>query len=74
MSKILTLVNELKSTIEGMEAVVELDEECKRHLRSLYTAIWTEAVYDPFNKATQEYAQGLLPHIEALNEQMKFKV
>ena len=73
MSKILELVNELKSTVEEMEATVELNEECKKHLCALYSEIWIEAVYDPSTKETGELASKLLPHIRALNDKLKFK-
>lgn len=43
------------------------------HLREIYSAVWTEANYDPYNADTEKFAKRLLPHIQALNEELKFK-
>lgn len=44
-----------------------------KQLSELYCAIWSEAVYDPYNVQTQEFALKLLPLIEGANKILKFK-
>jgi hypothetical protein len=69
-----------------MKVIAEVDEKqygllCKpseveplmQALRSLYSIIWPEACYDPFNKDTEAFAQRLLPHIQQANEILQFK-
>ena len=63
----------LKSSIEDIEARLVISDKSVDCLRELYSIIWIEACYDSYNKKSQECAIKCLPHIKALNEELRFK-
>lgn len=69
-----------------MKVIAEFDETdygllCKpdevalvmASLNALYGVIWTEACYDADTESTQKMCRRLLPHIQKLNEILRFK-
>ena len=66
----------LKNIEEGIKILAArqvLSDRAVESLLALYQLIWCEAVYDPMNDATKAFAAKLLPHIENLNRELKFK-
>lgn len=53
---------------------VKLTGDMAHHLYKLYEQIWLEACYDADSEDSQKFAQKLLPHIQALNDELKFKL
>ena len=67
------LTDDIKNAFDQLKARIVVSDDAMRHLNQLYALIWTEACYDPDTEDTQKYAARLLPHIEALNKELKFK-
>ena len=67
--------SELQQAIAALEerAKIALDDESVKHLCHLYDAINAEAWYDPASDDTKRFAEGLLPHIRALQDKLKFR-
>ena len=68
-----TLAEEVAEKVAKLEARVVVDEDACRHLCALWNSIWAEVYYDPASESSQRFASYLLPHINALNEKLKFK-
>jgi len=49
------------------------DQSVMLLLASLYSKVWPEAYYDPYNDATRAFALELMPEITELNKILKFK-
>lgn len=73
MSESKKIAQELIKNIEILESRTSISEDALKNMNRLYSSIWTEACYDPLNESTREFALKLLPHIQALNEEFKFK-
>lgn len=69
----MTFAEEVKQKIDGLEARQALSKEALGHLSALYNSIWAEVCYDPASEATRRFATYLLPHIKALNDELKFR-
>jgi hypothetical protein len=68
-----THIAEIKDQIDDLASRVTVSDESMAHLNHLYGLIWIESNYDPRNESTQKFAEKLLPHIKALNAELKFK-
>lgn len=66
-------LDNLSKDMESLEARASISDDMMKNLYDLYQIIWTEALYDPYNKRSQETAQRCLPLIHALNKKLHFK-
>lgn len=67
----------MKVTIDGKEYVpaeASSDATAMRLLAEVYGALWTEAFYDPYNAATQQFAEPLARKLGEANQILKFRV
>lgn len=67
------LAEKLKQNIDELKARCKVSDEAMTNMSLLYSLIWTEACYDPMNESTERFAKKLLPHIQALNAEFRFK-
>ena len=69
-----------------MKVIAEIDEKeygllCKpsevqplmQALSRVYSLIWCEACYDPYNEETRKFAQRMLEDIQLANKILQFK-
>lgn len=63
-------IEALKREADALAARVTLSNEAMRHLHYLYQEIWCEAAD---STGHEDFAMKLLPHIQALNRELKFK-
>jgi hypothetical protein len=70
----MTLAEEIAEKAAKLEARTVFDDECIHHLSALWNSIWSEVYYDPASESSKRFAEHLMPHIEALNDKLKFKV
>ncbi len=66
----------MRVIIDGQVYVPQCDvmsQEVRNALSFVYGRLWTEAYYDPRNKATCEFAQPLADKMCELNGILKFK-
>jgi hypothetical protein len=59
--------------VAALEARQVLSADALYHLNALWCSIQAEVWYDPASESSQRFAQYLLPHIDALNKELKFK-
>jgi hypothetical protein len=63
---------EIYERVAALEARQCLSVEALGHLDSLWCSIQAEVWYDPASESSQQFAKHLLPHIKALNDELKF--
>jgi hypothetical protein len=71
MSK--SVADEIHEKVAALEARQALSADALHHLGSLWNSIWAEVYYDPASESSQRFAAHLMPHINALNDELKFK-
>lgn len=72
---------ELREAAETLKAHADLidaqdgseQSEIMEILSKMYAIIWPEACYDARSQATAKFARELLPHINRLNEILRFR-
>lgn len=68
-----TIAEEIAEKVAKLEARQALSKEALGHLCALWNTIQAECWYDPYNDDTQRFAMHLKPHIDALNNELKFR-
>jgi hypothetical protein len=66
-------VNSLKLEIDALALRISVSDKSMRHLAEIYSIVWCEACYDAYNEHTKKFAERILPHIKALNDELKFE-
>jgi hypothetical protein len=61
--------------IDGVtyHAETEIEKEARLLLSEIYGSLWAEAFYDPYNDATQKFAESLSIKMIRVNEIMGFR-
>ena len=71
--KIADLVERINAAVAELSGRVIVSDTAMGHLNALYTMVWPEAFYDGRTDSVQKYARELWSHIEALNDELKFR-
>lgn len=69
----MTIADDIYKQVAALEARQCLSAEAIGHLHALWCSIQAEVWYDPASKSSQQFATFLLPHIKALNDELRFK-
>ena len=67
------IIDDLKIEWDALARRIVISDAAMEHLLDMYCIIWGEACYDALNEHTENFAKRLLPHMRALNDELKFK-
>ena len=67
------LLDKIKFDLDELNARIKVSDAAMSNMNNLYGLIWPEACYDPLNESTGAFAKKLLPFIQALNAEFRFK-
>lgn len=59
--------------IRELQSRTVVSQDVLKILVEMYALIWCEAIYDSTSVSTREFASKLLPLIQAVNAELKFK-